>query len=108
MIGLVILWLLEVDRPCSMSWISCNVLPSVSGNRNAVNNRARIQHAANSQNAKCIPIASHTMEKVFVRMKPRDQQKLAVKAEATDLRFVGNISPMMAHGSGPKPKRVQK
>lgn len=31
------------------------------------------------------------------------QQKLAVNVEANDLMFVGNISPIMAQGKGPKP-----
>ena len=102
--ALVILWFSDLFLPCSMSWISWSVLPSVSGNTNAVNNSANIQHRANIQNTKCMPIASHTVLNVFVNMKPRNQQKLAVKAEATDLRLVGNISPIIAHGSGPKPE----
>lgn len=50
-----------------------------------------------------MPIASLTVANDLVSTNPRIQQKLAVKAEATDLRLVGNISPMMAHGKGPKP-----
>jgi len=102
--ALVILWSEDLFLPCSMSWISWSVLPSVCGNKNAVNNSANIQHMENIQNTEYRPMASDTVLNNFVNMKPRSQQKLAVKAEATDLRLVGNISPIMAHGSGPKPE----
>lgn len=102
--ALVILRFPDLFLPCSISWISWSVLPSVSGNKNAVNNSANIQHTENNQNTKCMPIASHTILNIFVNMNPKIQQKLAVKADATDLRFPGNISPMIAHGSGPKPE----
>lgn len=103
--ALVILWFEDLlVLPCSMSWISWSVLPSVCGSKNAVNNSANIQHTANIQNTEYIPMASDTAPNNFVNMKPKIQQKLAVKAEATDLRLVGNISPIIAHGSGPKPE----
>jgi len=51
-----------------------------------------------------MPIASHTILNIFVNTNPKIQQKLAVKADATDLRLPGNISPIIAHGSGPKPE----
>lgn len=40
---------------------------------------------------------------VFDRTNPKIQQKLVAMLDATDLRLVGNISPMIAHGNGPKP-----
>lgn len=71
-----------------------------------MNNRASMQNTEYSQKAKCIPITVHILLNVNVNMKPKIQQKLAVKAEATALRLVGNISPIMAQGSGPKPKNI--
>lgn len=53
-------------------------------------------------------MASFTIANDFVSTNPSTQQKLAVKAEATDLRLEGKISPMIAHGSGPNPVNIIK
>lgn len=46
---------------------------------------------------------SHNDWNVLVKIKPNNQQNPAVKPEATDLRLLGNISPIIAQGNGPKP-----
>lgn len=68
-----------------------------------VNSKATMQNTPNSQKTEWVPMASDNQLNVRVSMKPSDQQKLAVNADATDLRLVGKISPIIAHGSGPKP-----
>lgn len=55
-----------------------------------------------------MPMRSHNDWNVLVKMKPSNQQKPAVNPDATDFRLLGNISPMIAQGNGPKPENYLK